>query len=92
MVISKKAIIIIIIAVAVVGLAVGGYFFWNNWKKSASSENKAIENAGDIAEKIVGDATKGTLPSIGTNPLESKPNVNPVDKANAFKNIKTNPF
>lgn len=92
MILSKKVILIIIIAVVVVGLAIGGYFFWNHWKKSASPENKAIENAGEAAEKLTESATKGVLPSIGTNPLESKPDVNPVDKANAFKNIKTNPF
>ena len=92
MIISKKVILIIIAAVVVVGLAIGGYFFWSNWKKSASSENKAIENAGEAAEKITEGATKGVLPSIGANPLESKPDVNPVDKANPFKDIKTNPF
>ena len=92
MIISKKVILIIIIAVVVVGLAIGGYFFWNHWKKSASSGNKAIENAGNVTDKITEGATKGVLPSIGANPLESKPDVNPVDKANAFKNIKTNPF
>ncbi len=90
--ISKKVILIIIIAVVVVGLVIGGYFIWNNWKKSVSSENKALDEAGEAAEKLTESATKGVLPSIGTNPLESKPDVNPVDKANAFKNIKTNPF
>ncbi len=92
MIISKKVILIIIIAVVVVGLVIGGYFIWNNWKKSVSSENKALDEAGEATEKLTESATKGVLPSIGTNPLESKPDVNPVDKANAFKNIKTNPF
>lgn len=27
-----------------------------------------------------------------TNPLEGKPELNPVDKTNPFTNIKTNPF
>jgi len=90
--ITKKETLIIIAAVLLIGLAVGGYFLWNNWKNSISSENKALENAGEAAEKITESATKGVLPSIGTNPLENKPDVNPVDKTNPFKNIITNPF
>ena len=31
-------------------------------------------------------------PSVSTNPLDNKPNINPVDQTNPFKNIKTNPF
>ncbi len=81
----KKEILIIVTAVLLIGLVVGGYFLWNNWKKSA-------DNAGETADKITESATKGVLPSIGTNPLESKPDVNPADKANPFKNIITNPF
>ena len=85
---SKKAIFILIIIVLLIGLAVGGYFLWNNWK----SETKALDKAGDVADKITEGATQGVLPSLGTNPLENKPDVNPADKANPFKNIKTNPF
>ena len=89
---SKKEILIMIAAVLLVALAVGGYFLWNNWKNSVSSENQALDNAGDAADKITENATKGVLPSVVTNPLESKPDVNPADKANPFKNIITNPF
>ena len=89
---SKKETLIIIAAVLLIGLIVGGYFLWNNWKKSSSSETTILEKAGEAAEKITESATKGVLPSIGINPLESKPNVNPADKANPFKNIITNPF
>ncbi len=32
------------------------------------------------------------VPSVSTNPLDNKPNINPVDQTNPFKNIKTNPF
>ena len=85
----KKETLIIIAAVLLVGLIVGGYFLWKN---PISSENKALENAGEAAEKITESATKGVLPSIGANPLENKPDVNPADKANPFKNIITNPF
>ncbi len=85
---AKKETLIIIAAVLLIGLIVGGYFLWKNF----FSENEALEKAGEAAEKITESATKGVLPSIGTNPLENKPDVNPVDKTNPFKNIITNPF
>ena len=77
------------LVVLIIGLAIGGYFLWKN---SIFSENQILDNAGDAANKITESATKGILPSIGINPLEDKPDVNPADKANPFKNIKTNPF
>ena len=50
-------------------------------------------------EKAVGDLedaleSAGALPEINplSNPLEEMPDVNPVDAANPFKGIKTNPF
>ncbi len=85
----KKEILMIVAVVLIIGLAIGGYFLWKN---STSSENNALENVGDAADKITESATKGVLPSIVANPLESKPDVNPADKANPFKNIITNPF
>ena len=88
----KKEILMIIAVILLIGLAVGGYFLWYNWESFVSSGNKALDSAGDAAKKITENATKGILPSIGTNPLESKPDVNPADKANPFKNIITNPF
>ena len=89
---AKKETLIIIATVLLIGLIVGGYFLWNNWKKSNNPETTILEKAGEAANKIIESATKGVLPSIGTNPLENKPDVNPADKANPFKNIITNPF
>ena len=88
----KKEILMIIAVVLVIGLAVGGYFWWNSWKNSISSGIQTLENVGETADKITESAIQGVLPSIGTNPLESKPDVNPAGKANPFKNIITNPF
>ncbi len=56
------------------------------------SKIKFLDEAGDMAGKITDSATKGVLPSLQTNPLEDKPDINPADKANPFKDIKTNPF
>lgn len=92
-IISKKLLFILIAAVLVIGLGIGGYFYWNHSRKSKTEAGvKALENAEGTVEKITEKATEGTLPSIGTNPLENKPDVNPADKANPFKDIKTNPF
>ncbi len=76
--INKKTLAIIIIVVILIALGII-WFFWN--EKIKTEAGKIIENA-----------TKGALPSINTNPLENKPDINPADKANPFTNIKTNPF
>lgn len=90
---NKKLLIIIIVVVLLIGLGIGGFFYWKGKKaKTGTTVTPALENAGDAAQKITDTATQGTLPSIGTNPLESKPDVNPADKANPYTNIKTNPF
>ncbi len=97
---NKKTLLLIIAVVLLIGLGVGGYFYWSNWKKSKTTPKstesqaftQALENASEAAGAITESATKGVLPSVGANPLESKPDVNPADKANPFKNVKTNPF
>jgi len=81
-------IIIIVLVIIIISAGVGGYFWWNSVKKSGN----ILENANGSAEKIIEDATKGVLPSLQTNPLENKPDINPADAANPIKNIKTNPF
>ena len=80
----NKKTIIIIVAVVLLVLA-AGYFYWINFKKSK------IGNF-NTAEDITNSATKGVLPSLQTNPLENKPDLNPANKTNPFANIKTNPF
>ncbi len=35
---------------------------------------------------------KEIVPSVSINPLDNKPNINPVDQTNPFTNVKTNPF
>lgn len=84
----------LILVVSVIILAVGGYLGWKKWKASnpLSSEEKALSGAEEAADKIIENATKGVIPSLGTSALENKPDVNPADKTNPFTNIKTNPF
>lgn len=88
--ISKRTLFIIIVVGLAIILLIGGYLLWNNSKKSTSPST--LENTGDVVDKINESAAKGVLPSLSADPLENKPDINPVDKANPYKNIKTNPF
>jgi len=89
----KKSIYISIAVVSSVILIALGYFGWVKWKEyKLSPEDKTLNNAGESADKITDSASKGVLPPIQVNPLDNQPDVNPADKANPFKNIKTNPF
>ena len=72
-------------------LGIGGYIYWDKWKKIKAGED-ALEKASQATEKIIESATKGVLPSVGVDPLRNQPDINPADKSNPFKNIKTNPF
>ncbi|MBI2041590.1 MAG: hypothetical protein HYT20_01040 [Candidatus Nealsonbacteria bacterium] len=84
----NKKIILAIIILSIAGAAAGGYFYWN--KKN--TETNALDKINEAANKIKDSATQGVLPSLQTNPLENKPDINPVDKINPYQNIKTNPF
>lgn len=87
---NKKIIILIIVGtlLLVIVAAVGIYFY-----ARVNPEQKAVETENAEKNKIIENSTSGTLPSIeNTNPLENKPDLNPVSKTNPYKNIKTNPF
>lgn len=86
----KKSILILIVVGVIIGLGIGGYFYWKS--KQTTPEQQATKGAGEAVQKITESASQGVLPSVSTNPLENKPDVNPVDKTNPFKDMKTNPF
>ncbi len=90
-VMNKKTLIIIIVVILIMALGVGVYVWWVK-RTETNKEKSTLEQVGEAAQKVTESATKGVLPSIETNPLENKPDINPADKANPFKNIKTNPF
>lgn len=77
---NKKIVIVIIILVVVILLV--GYLFL-----SSKTQPEPVGNIGQIINQ-------GVLPSIGEgiNPLQNKPNMNPVDASNPFRSVKTNPF
>lgn len=87
MIMNKKT-LTIVVAVIVVLLLVGLGVYLNKSKPSGNQPAKESTPA----ETLIENATKGTLPSLETNPLENKPDLNPADKANPFTDIKTNPF
>lgn len=92
-----KNVILIIISVAILAaLLFFGLQYFNKLKEepALTQEEQTIKNLGDDLDTIKNAATQSVLPDIktDTNPLENKPDINPVDKANPFKDLKTNPF
>lgn len=81
--VNKKIIIILIsvLAVLIIASAAAGFFYFKNLKTSAKPD------FGNIFEKL-----NNGIPSIQTNVLENKPDLNPINKANPIKEVKTNPF
>ena len=77
------------VAVVLLAAAVVWYFAFRQEQEKAPEE-KAAESL----EKAVESASAGTLPEINplSNPLEKLPDVNPVNQANPFREVKTNPF
>jgi len=75
----KKSYLIAIVSVVVLLILLGAsYWYWQSKKSGVEVINET--------------ANQEILPSVSTNPLDNKPNINPVDQTNPFKNIKTNPF
>lgn len=89
---NKNLKIVIILAIVII-LSLTGFFIWEKLYQKSPTE-KTIEKAGETAEIITESATQGVLPSINStaNPYDNVSETNPVEKANPFKNIKTNPF
>lgn len=79
----KKLILTFLILIIVVVLGLLGYFYWNKTKK-VDTDIKILDTTDNITQEV--------LPEINTNPLKNNPEINPVDKTNPFKDIKTNPF
>ena len=75
---TLKTAIIAVVAIAVIAAAI---WYYKSRPKPVKTTEGAIE------------ALSGTSVEIPTNPVENKiPELNPVDKANPFKNAYKNPF
>ncbi len=88
---KKNLVLAIAAAVLIVLLFVIYWFFWPIWQKAqkpGASQNSnplqsgAVQTTDDINTKI----------NSLTNPLDKKPDLNPVNKINPFSGIYKNPF
>jgi hypothetical protein len=75
----KKSNLIVAVSVIVLLILLGtGFWYWQTKKNSII-----------ITPEVINEAV---VPLVSTNPLDNKPNINPIDQTNPYKNIKTNPF
>ena len=98
----QKKLSILILIVLVIGLVMGGYYFWKIKKleemskyQAVSSTEESLKNIEGTVESIKDDVSKGLLPSIDNtvvNPMQDVPDTNPYEKTNPFSDIKVNPF
>lgn len=81
---NVKKIMMVGVVFALFVIAVFGYLFF---------KEKSPESAGELEEEFNATTEVSSLgESTTTNPLNNKPDINPVDKSNPFRSIKTNPF
>src|SRR3989338_132290 len=95
---KQEKIVIIILAAAVVVIA-AGYGAWGFFCSKAQwapqgQEEKTQAPSPQEGTQSEAKATYVTLPEIESvaNPLENLPDLNPVERANPFNDIYTNPF
>lgn len=91
---EKTAIIILVIMVAVAAAGYGAWRFFGVKSQPTTQEEKTQAPSSQGAAQEAATSSYGTLPEIEsvTNPLENSPDLNPVERANPFKDIYTNPF
>ncbi|KKU85826.1 MAG: hypothetical protein UY15_C0021G0022 [Parcubacteria group bacterium GW2011_GWA2_47_9] len=94
---QEKIVIIILAAVVVAAAAAyGAWRFFGSKAQWAPQGQEEKTQAPSPQEGTQGEATStyGTLPEIESvaNPLENLPDLNPVERANPFNDIYTNPF
>ncbi len=77
---NKKGIVIFVSIILIIIVGVVGYLLLSSSSQQAEDVSKMVN--------------QGVLPSLGesTNPMNNKPDINPVDASNPFRSIKTNPF
>ena len=80
--------IVVAVVILIVVIAAAGAVWWYLGRSKEEPAPEPIKTAEDVAEAV-------TTPEIevGSNPVENKvPEVNPVDRANPFKDAYQNPF
>lgn len=85
---SNNRVVFAAIVLAVAATVGAAWWYFGQPKKEPAPEPEPIKTSEDVAEAV-------TAPEIevGSNPVENKvPEVNPVDRANPFKDAYQNPF
>lgn len=77
----KKGLVVVVVILIV---AVVGYFAYKFVKEKGLP--------GGLPFSLGGAENDGGASQINTNPLGEVPEINPVDKTNPFKDVRTNPF
>ena len=81
----NKTIILGVVALIIIG---GLAAWWYRSQKSEAPEPAPIKTSEDVVEAVTAPELE-----VGSNPVENKvPEVNPVDRANPFKDSYKNPF
>lgn len=75
----KKSYTVGAVAAIVLAMLLGvGYWY----QQSGKTETSVIPESTNVE----------VVPTTSTNPLDNKPNINPIDQTNPFNSVKTNPF
>lgn len=83
---SNKTMIAALVALIIIGF--GAWRYMSQKKAGEMSAPQPIKTAEDVVSAVTSNEIE-----VGSNPVENKiPEVNPVDRANPFKDAYKNPF
>ena len=83
---SNKRTLLVVAISAIIAVGVAGWWYFAQKKEEPAPE--PIKTSEDIAEAVTAPELE-----VGSNPVQNKvPEVNPVDRANPFKDAYQNPF
>ncbi|MDE1970267.1 MAG: hypothetical protein KGI50_01690 [Patescibacteria group bacterium] len=82
---------IFLVFIAIIVFIVGGFIFW---KYKSNKKLTPPPASSGLEQTVASSVTQGVLPSLNNSltPLQNQPNLNPIQTANPFTTIKTNPF
>lgn len=88
---NKTLFIILAVVAAVAAISFGAWKFLSSNPPAGGPPTSGVQ---EQAPQNEATSTYGTLPEIESvsNPLENSPDLNPVERANPFKDIYKNPF
>jgi len=89
---NRKTLVVIIALVGLAALVAAGLIGRRYMVKGPAAPADVGTEA--VTETIIDSSTSGTLPDVQplSNPASELPAVNPVEKANPFRDVYQNPF